>query len=301
MTILQGILLGILQGVAEFLPISSSGHLKVAQHLFNLEEVPLLFDIFLHIATLTAVCLYFWPRIWKLLKIFFRWIFKKPRPESEPEDYEDLLCGTEEAGRKTILAIIITTLITGCIGIITSKFIPEMDVKIVCVGFIITAIMLIYSSYAEKKASAKLENKIKETNLSENTKTQTQISKPKGISIKQAIFIGLMQGIGTLPGISRSGSTISGALLSKVNRKAAGDFSFIVSIPAILGAFILELKDIGEVSQAVGFLPLFAGCVASFAVGYISLVFLMKLIRKGKLQWFAIYLLPLAILGIIFL
>ncbi|MCR4953047.1 MAG: undecaprenyl-diphosphatase, partial [Treponema sp.] len=100
---------------------------------------------------------------------------------------------------------------------------------------------------------------------------------------------------------SRSGSTIAGALFTKVDRKAAGDYSFIVSIPAILGAFVLELKDLGEVSSSVGIAPLIAGCAAAFAAGYVSLVFLMKLIRRGKLQWFACYLIPVAILGLIFL
>ena len=110
-----------------------------------------------------------------------------------------------------------------------------------------------------------------------------------------------MQGVGTLPGISRSGSTIAGALLCKVDRQAAGEYSFIISIPAILGAFILELKDLGDVSESVGLLPLILGCLTAFLVGYFSLAVLMKTIRKGKLQWFACYLIPVAILGLIFL
>ena len=110
-----------------------------------------------------------------------------------------------------------------------------------------------------------------------------------------------MQGIGTLPGISRSGSTIAGALFCGVDRSLAGEYSFIISIPAILGAFILELKDLGEVSSTVGAAPVIAGCAAAFATGYISLTFLMKMIKKGKLQYFALYLMPLAIFGLIFL
>ena len=117
----------------------------------------------------------------------------------------------------------------------------------------------------------------------------------------QSIVIGIMQGFGTLPGISRSGSTIAGSLFSKLDRKTAGDYSFIVSIPAILGAFLLEVKDLGEVSSSIGALPVIAGCIAAFVVGYLSLTFLMKLIRKGKLAWFAAYLIPVAILGIILL
>lgn len=284
MTILQGILLGCLQGIAEFLPISSSGHLAVAQNLFGLDDVPLLFDIFLHLATLFAVCIYFRKKIWELLKILGRWISRQPR--KEPENYDDLLCGTDSAGRKTIIAIIITTAITGIIGIITSKLIPELSIKVTCAGFIVTAFLLIFSAVVEKK----------------NAKDDSQkVQVPQGISIFQSIIIGLMQGVGTLPGISRSGSTIAGALFSKVDRKSAGDYSFIVSIPAILGAFILELKDLGEVSSSIGFWPVFLGCISSFVVGYFSLVVLMKLIRKGKLAFFACYLIPLGILGMIFL
>lgn len=302
MTIFQGILLGILQGVAEFLPISSSGHLTLAQHLFGLEEVPLLFDVFLHLATLAAVLLYFRKKVWQLLKVLGRWIARRPEPE-HPELENDPLMGTDKAGRKTILAIIITTAITGAIGVLTSKLIPELPVKLICIGFIITAVLLVVSSILSNRQRKTLEAKAAAENGGNATQpaAESSDSTPKGISPLQAIIIGIMQGIGTLPGISRSGSTIAGALFCKVNRQAAGDYSFIVSIPAILGAFILELKDLGEVSSNVGILPLIAGCAAAFATGYISLVFLMKLIRRGKLQWFACYLIPVAILGLIFL
>ena len=284
MTVLQGFLLGILQGVAEFLPISSSGHLALAQSLFGLEDVPLLYDIFLHMATLLAVTIYFWPKIWALLKCFGRWITKKQKSDNQVQISEnDLLCPTDKIGQKTIIAIILTTAITGAFGIFTSKLIPDLSVKFVCGGFLVTSALLIISSIMEKRQSAK------------GPKEFT------GISIKQSIIIGIMQGFGTLPGISRSGSTIAGALFGGVNRSLAGEFSFIVSIPAILGAFILELKDLGEMSSSIGAAPIIAGCIASFAVGYFSLSVLMKIIKKGKLQWFAAYLIPVGILGLIFL
>ena len=266
MSVIQGIILGFLQGVAEFLPISSSGHLAVAQYLFGLDEVPLLFDIFLHLATLAAVCLYFWKKIWKLLVCFGRWVSRKTPSE------DDI------AGRKTIIAIILSTIVTGIMGVVSSKIIPDMSIKITCAGFLITALLLILSSRISKK---------------NNSNNQV-------VTKRQSLFIGFMQGIGTLPGISRSGSTIAGALLCGVNQKTAGDYSFIISIPAILGAFILELKDLGEVSEIVGAAPVIAGCAAAFAVGYISLTLLMKMIKNGKLQWFAAYLIPLGIAGMIF-
>lgn len=284
MTVLQGFLLGILQGVAEFLPISSSGHLALAQSLFGLEDVPLLYDIFLHMATLLAVTIYFWPKIWALLKCFGRWITKKQKSDNQVQISEnDLLCPTDKIGQKTIIAIILTTAITGAFGIFTSKLIPDLSIKFVCGGFLVTSALLIISSIMEKRQSAKGPNEF------------------TGISIRQSIIIGIMQGFGTLPGISRSGSTIAGALFGGVNRSLAGEFSFIVSIPAILGAFILELKDLGQMSSSIGAAPIIAGCISSFAVGYFSLSVLMKIIKKGKLQWFAAYLIPAGILGLIFL
>ena len=284
MTVIKGILLGILQGIAEFLPISSSGHLAVVQKLFGLEEVPLLFDIMLHLATLLAVVLYFRKKIWTLLCVFGRLIARRPAPKAVNKD--DLLCGTEARGRMTILAVIITTVVTGAIGVFTSKLIPDMPVKVTCAGFIVTAILLVFSSIIERRNSGAVKN---------------SAEKNDGIKWYQAIVIGVMQGIGTLPGISRSGSTIAGSQLCGVNRAAAGEYSFIVSIPAILGAFLLELKDFAEVGSTVGAAPVIAGCAAAFAWGYISLAVLMKIIRKGKLEWFACYLIPAGILGILFL
>jgi len=283
MTTLQGFLLGILQGIAEFLPISSSGHLALVQSLFGLEDVPLLYDISLHMATLLAVVIFFRKKIWALLKCFCRWITKKSKPDTEVQLSEnDLLCPTDKIGQKTIIAIIITTAITGAFGIFTSKLIPDLSVKFVCGGFLVTSALLIFSAIAGNKQA-------------ENNQDFT------GITIKQSIIIGIMQGFGTLPGISRSGSTIAGALFGGVNRSLAGEFSFIVSLPAILGAFILELKDIGQMSSSIGAGPIIAGCLSSFIVGYFSLAVLMKIIKKGKLQWFAAYLIPVGILGLLFL
>lgn len=290
MTTLQGFLLGALQGLAEFLPISSSGHLAVVQNLFGLDDVPLLFDVFLHLATLLAVCIYFWKKIWALLKCLGRWIARKPMPENQKSD--DLLCGSDEMGRKTIIAIILSTIVTGVMGIFSSKVIPDLSIKVTCAGFIVTSVLLIVSAAIQKH---------RETVVAAGPVTGDVSDGSKGISKIQALIIGFMQGVGTLPGISRSGSTIAGAMFCGVDRNIAGDYSFIISIPAILGAFILELKDLGEMSDAVGLAPIIVGCTAAFIVGYLSLALLMKMIRKGKLQYFACYLIPLGILGMIFL
>ena len=287
MSVIQGILLGILQGIAEFLPISSSGHLAVAQNIFGLDDIPLLFDVFLHLATLAAVCLYFWRKIWDLLKCLGRWISRSPKLKENSQEFDSVLAQKDQTDRKIIIAIILSTIVTGVMGIVSSKMIPNLSIKVTCCGFIVTSLFLILSSVIEKR-NAKLSN------------NSDDIKNP-GVSKVQALIIGFMQGIGTLPGISRSGSTIAGALFCGVERSLAGEFSFIISIPAILGAFILELKDLGEVSSTVGAAPVIAGCAAAFATGYISLTFLMKMIKKGKLQYFALYLIPLAIFGLLFL
>ncbi len=283
MTNFQAIILGVLQGIAEFLPISSSGHLQVAQDLLGLQDVPLLFDVFLHIATLAAVIIYFRKKIGRLFQIFGRWIIRKPVSTKEI-NAEDGLTGSEVIGRKTILAIIFTTFVTGCLGLISNEIIPDLSIKVVFAGFIVTALFLIISALIEKRRK-----------LSPEKTTQ------KGISIPQALLIGLAQGIGTLPGISRSGSTIAGALLVGVDRVDAGEYSFIASIPAIVAAFILELKDVGDVASSIGAVPVVIGCLTAFIAGYISLSWLMKLIKKGRLEWFACYLIPLGIIGLIFI
>ena len=290
MTVFQSIILGLIQGIAEFLPISSSGHLQVVQKLFQLDEVPLLYDIILHVATLLAVCIFFRKKIANLFCVLYRWIFRKPQPEQIDET--DYISGTDERGRKAIIAVLISTLITGVIGIFTKKLIDDdqISIKVTCIGFIVTALLLIFSSLLEK--------------FSAKTMTQKkELRQQKGISPVQAVIIGIMQGFGTLPGISRSGSTIAGAQLSGVKRETAGEFSFIISIPAILGAFVLELKDFLEIKteQTLSIAAIIAGSISAFVFGYLALTFLMKIIKKGKLEFFACYLIPLGILGIIFL
>lgn len=290
MTVFQSIILGLIQGIAEFLPISSSGHLQVVQKLFKLDEVPLLYDIILHVATLLAVCIFFRKKIANLFCVLYRWIFRKPQPEQIDET--DFISGTDERGRKAIIAVLISTLVTGVIGIFTKKLIDndQISIKITCAGFIVTALLLIFSSLLEK--------------FSAKTMTQKkELQQQKGISALQAVIIGIMQGFGTLPGISRSGSTIAGAQLSGVKRETAGEFSFIISIPAILGAFVLELKDFLETKteQTLNIVAVIAGSLSAFVFGYLALAFLMKIIKKGKLEFFACYLIPLGILGIIFL
>lgn len=292
MTIVQSALLGLIQGVAEFLPISSSGHLAVAQRLFGLNDVPLLFDIFLHLATLLAVVIYFRRVIWRLLCVFGRWLCRRPAPAASAADDSrtKTLASAEKDGRATIVMIVLTTLVTGVLGVLSAKLIPELPIQAVCVGFLVTAVLLVASAVIDKLVS-----------LHYAASSGVRGDRPySGIRWWQALIIGVAQGVGTLPGISRSGSTIAGALFCGVDRVTAGDYSFIVSIPAILGAFVLELKDLGAVADSVGAVPVLAGCAVAFVSGYAALSWLMRLIHKGRLEWFAAYLVPLGVLGLIF-
>lgn len=286
MSVFQSIFLGILQGIAEFLPISSSGHLAVAQRLFALEDVPLLFDIFLHLATLGAVILFFHKTIIRLFCVLGRWLTRKSREE----DKSDL---------SMIVALFLGTFITGVIGIFFSDIVPTIPEKIICGGFIVTALILILSDFVDSKNQKKREA-LGTQNDEKVVATDGSVAGAQTVKPWQGLLIGFAQGLGVLPGISRSGSTIAGALLCGVDRKIAGEFSFLLSIPAILGAFILELKDFGSMSSSIGVGAVIAGCVAAFLSGFFALSVLMKIIKKGHLQWFALYLIPVGILGIIF-
>lgn len=266
MNVFQAFLLGLLQGITEFLPVSSSGHLAVVQYLFHLEEVPLIFDVCLHVATLFAVVLFFRKQIFDLIAVFIRLVTRKQLENDKPKQI-------------MILSLVIATAVTGVLGIISSIFIEDIPLKFVCVGFIVTGILLVFATWFDK-------NK------------KQEISGDETINVKQGLWCGLAQGLGTLPGISRSGSTISGALLSGVNRKTAGEFSFLLSIPAILGAFILEAKDLGEMTSVVSVSSLLVGCASAFLAGLGALFVLMKLIKSGRLGYFSIYLIPLGIIGL---
>lgn len=284
MTVLQGIVLGLVQGIAEFLPISSSGHLALAQRLLGITEVPLLFSVVLHLATMCAVVVFFRKRIWSLLCEFGRAMtFRSIKNENE------------RAERMYIASVLVVTLITGVIGIALEKLTGNVPLECVFMGFLATAMLLVFSSLVEKRRSRR------NTASPANLKTPIAGQSSQAPNLWQATIIGISQGLGTLPGISRSGATISGALFCNVERTCAGEFSFIASIPAIFGAFILEAKDLGEVASTIGLAPLVTGCAVAAASGYGALTLLMKLIQKGKLEWFACYLIPVAICGLFFL
>ncbi|MCX7787676.1 MAG: undecaprenyl-diphosphate phosphatase [Spirochaetes bacterium] len=264
MTYLQAILLGALQGLTEFLPVSSSGHLALLQDLLGVREVPLLFDVLLHVATLGVVGIVFREKILQLIWGGYRIL----RRESFAE---------QEEMKRLILALIVSTLCTGLLGLPLKHWAEQANPKLISLFFIFTAFLLLVAG------------------TSKGGKTY------KELSITDGIVIGLAQGIGVFPGISRSGITISAGLLRRLNRSIAGEYSFLLSIPAILGALILTIKDISVLELHISPAALIAGMGAAFLSGYFALTFLLKLIRNGQLGWFALYLIPLGIIGILFL
>ena len=258
MSVIEAVLLGAIQGLAEFLPVSSSGHLALASYFMKLDEVPLLFDIMLHLATLGAVCLVFWRRIAELCLVFFRMITGR----SGEADRGD---------RSVIVALLAATAVTGIMGIMLKDAVESLAPFWISCCLAVTGVLLLVSG---------------------RIKPVRAVESP---GLVRGLLIGFAQGIGVLPGISRSGITISASLFAGLDRKVAGEFSFLLSIPAILGAFILELKSADTLQGTVSATPLMAGMVTAFAVGYLSLRFLLTLIRRGKLGWFALYLIPVGV------
>lgn len=265
MSLLEAIFLGFIQGVGEFLPISSSGHLAIAEELLGAKDIPLLFDILLHVATFCAVIIVFKKRIGELFCVLGRFLSKK----SLDSDKND---------QKLIVSLITATFFTGIIGLLLKDVTKNASPFFISCCLVVSGFLLVISSFINKKRSLEQPSK--------------QNSQP---GFAQGIIVGIAQGIGVIPGISRSGITISASLIAGVDRKSAGEYSFLLSIFAILGAFILELKSADNLLDSISILPLAAGMFTAFAVGFVSLKFFLGLINRGKLAWFAWYLIPAGI------
>ncbi len=259
----QALVLGLIQGLTEFLPVSSSGHLLMARSLMNLEEIPLLFDIILHLATLIVVMIMFRATILSLLSSLGRWI---GRCEAKENDRDNL---------KLIGVILLASFCTAGLGLFINSFNLEETPGVVFPLYIVTALILLFSRRAEGKRGY------------------------ESLRLRDGIFTGVAQGLGVLPGISRSGITITAGLLRGMNRQRAAEYSFLISIPAILGALLLDLKDGGEAIAAL--IPpkvLFVAFLSAMLSGLLALTSLVRLVRSGKFYYFSFYLFPLGLLGI---
>lgn len=249
MSTLEAIILGIIQGLTEFLPISSSGHLVLFQKLLKVQEANLTFDIMVHFGTLIAVIVYFWSDIVAIIK--------KPL-------------------NKLPIYIIIATIPTGVIGLAFSDFFDKLfqTGQTLGIEFIITG-LIIWLAESLRSGSKGL----------------------REITVTDALLIGTCQGLAILPAISRSGLTIAGSLFRGLNRKFAAKFSFLLSIPAILGATVVEGKDLlGANINPDLLLPIIVGTVAAALAGYLAIKFMIRILERGSLKIFSYYVFTLGAL-----
>ena len=240
-------ILGLIQGLTEWLPISSTGHLKIAEHYLGLTTTPL-FNLILHLGTLIVVLSYFRKEIKSILTALLHFDFKSE-------------CG------KMIPLIVVATIPTAIIGLIYVEFLEDTLQPLIIIGttFIIGA-TLVYASSLGKEA------------------TET-------ITYQTALIIGVAQGLAIFPGLSRSGATISTALLLGLKREKAFKFSFLLSIPAILGDTAVEaFKQRGQIAlSGIGTAELLIAMLITIAVGYIAIRIVSKAVKSKKFHYFAIY------------
>lgn len=245
MGILEAAFLGLIQGLTEFLPVSSSGHLVLFQNIFGIEEATQTFDILLHLATLIGIFVVYWQDIWALMK--------KPFQRTTYL----LIAGTIPT---VIIALLFNDTFQGIFG----------EGKFIGFNFLITGLILLY---ADTKSAGR--------------------KKIKNMSIFDGVLVGIMQGIAILPAVSRSGMTISTSLARGLDRDSAARYSFLLSIPAVLGATVLAIKDMvtGEaaIGATVGVLPMLVGFIVAAVSGYLAIRFMIDVIKKGKLRWFSYY------------
>lgn len=243
MSLFQAAVLGLIQGLTEFLPVSSSAHLVIFTKLFNL-PTDLFFDAMLHVATLVAVVVYFWREI---ISLDFR----------------------------TIALIVIASIPTALMGIFLEDYFEAAFSSLFAVAcfLFLTGVVILLAEYISKGQGRK-----------------------KKISIFDAIFIGVAQGCAIAPGLSRSGTTIAAALSRGLERKLAARFSFLLSIPVILGAGLFQLKDVLETSSIAELFSfeIIFGMLVAFVSGYFAIKIFMQIIEKSSLRGFAYYVFALS-------
>lgn len=259
---IEAIVLGLVQGLSEFLPISSSGHLALLQNLFEInEDKVIFFAVLLHIGTLVSIFVVYHKDIYALIKelfLLFKDIFtgKGLRIEERPI-------------RKLGIMIIVSSIPTAIMGLLFSDYIDKIfgSLTVIAICWIITGFILLFSE--------KLKNNKKEI---------------EGMKYRNAIFIGICQGLAIMPGISRSGSTIVGSLVTGLKREFAVEFAFLISIPAILGSAILEFPKAikaGIEPSTIG--PMIVGFLVAAISGYFAITTMIKIVSKHKMRYFSYY------------
>lgn len=262
MTYLMSAVLGFLQGVAEFLPISSSGHLSLFQYFFGMEEPDQLFNILLHFATLIAVCVYYFQDVMDMIVEFFRGaaaLFSKTPSQGNPPE-----------GRRLVLLVIVGTLPLFLVLPVEGKIemLGSSPIFVSCALLVTGCILFLSDKYGGGRKTA------------------------KSATIKDALLVGIAQGFATVPGLSRSGCTISAGMALGFQRKFAVRYSFLLSLPAVFGATLLKVVKTIRAAEplAEGLLPKYLlGMAIAGVVGYFSIRLVDMLASKGKFGAFAWY------------
>ena len=277
MSELQALILGLLQGLTEYLPVSSSGHLTIASSLFGIEgEEHLAFTIAVHVATVLSTLVILWKEI--------SWIFKGLLKYDDRQ--RDGLSGTSALSRlnaeqRYMLNILISMIPVGIVGVFFKDYVEEIfgsGLVIVGAMLLLTALLLTFSYFAKPRQKDE-------------------------ISLKDAFIIGLSQAAAVMPGLSRSGTTIATGLLLGNKKEKLAQFSFLMVIPPILGEALLDVKDmiengVASVMGSISLTSLMIGFVAAFLSGCAACKWMIEIVKKGKLIYFAIY---CAIVGVILL
>lgn len=262
MTYLQAIILGLAQGLSEFLPISSSGHLALLQYFFGINADNVLpFAVLLHMGTLVSVFIVYWKDIVELVLELIAVI-------------KDIFTGkglriNANPTRRLGFMIIVATIPTAIIGLLFNDLFEALYLSLISIGIglLITGTIL---CIAER--------------MGRNNKSV------KEMKFRNALFVGIMQGVAICPGISRSGSTLFGGLISGMNKEFAVKFAFLISIPSILGSVIMEAPDAFEAGMDISLLgPVIAGVVVSALSGLFAIKAMIKLVSDKKLVGFSIY------------
>ena len=286
MTIVQAIILGVIQGLTEFLPVSSSGHLAIMKNIIRVDlETGALDDVLLQVATLVAICIVMRKDIAKLIlefisivrDVFTNFLIFIDRITHKDDQYYIKIMSS--AYRRFVVLIIVSSIPTAIIGFLLNDIIETVENELLVPGIclIATAVIILISDF-----------------LADGTK------KPKDATVYDAFAIGTAQGIATLPGLSRSGTTITACILCGFDRKFAVKYSFIMSMPAIFGALILKLSKISSETVTGGDIAVYiVGMVIAAVVGYFALIFTTKLVQKKSFKYFAFYCFGIGVVSII--
>jgi len=270
----EAILLGIIQGLTEFLPVSSSGHLVLFQQLFGLKEAELFFDVCVHLGTLLAVLMVFRQEIIKIIAAVMRLFSPNAPPKTILQKIES------DADLKMALLIVIGSIPTAVLGFLFRGIADWLFASAFITGLmlIVTGLLLWFARWSA-----------------------TVIAQPGAdrLTPGKAFIIGIVQGLAIIPGISRSGSTISVGLLLGIGREMAARYSFLLSIPAIIGAGVLSLKE-GLSGPDPTVHTALLGAIAAALVGYGALKSLLHVVKNGRLHWFAPYCWLAGIMAIVF-